>query len=189
MKRLVISSSVAAASALVLALGAVPLAAQQGPPVPPRATAFATAPDIPFESVPNFLKLPPNLYLGEGIGVARKPQPIPSAMINRWQMTAPVHLNPVVQTLHRSESVAAPVRAPETASPAPSESFIAASLRELANPEPLVRSVPEPRRPQAEALLQPEPEPGHLERYLNHPASTNAVRKVHLSGDVPEAGV
>jgi len=27
-------------------------------------------PDIPFESVPNFLKLPPNLYLGEGIGVA-----------------------------------------------------------------------------------------------------------------------
>src|SRR5688572_31674939 len=28
-------------------------------------------PEIPFESVPNFLKLPPNLYLGEGIGVAR----------------------------------------------------------------------------------------------------------------------
>ena len=27
-------------------------------------------PDIPYESVPNFLKLPPNLYLGEGIGVA-----------------------------------------------------------------------------------------------------------------------
>ena len=47
---------------------AVPTSAQQ---VPPRATAFATAPDIPFESVPNFLKLPPNLYLGEGIGVAR----------------------------------------------------------------------------------------------------------------------
>ena len=95
----------------------------------------------------------------EAIGVAPKPQPIAPAMINRWQMTAPVHLNPVVQTLHRSESVAAPVRAPETASPAPSESFIAASLRELANPEPLVRSVPEPRRPQAEALLQPEAEP------------------------------
>jgi sugar lactone lactonase YvrE len=30
----------------------------------------ASAPDIPFDSVPNFLKLPPNLYLGEGIGVA-----------------------------------------------------------------------------------------------------------------------
>jgi NHL repeat len=27
-------------------------------------------PEIHFESVPNFLKLPPNLYLGEGIGVA-----------------------------------------------------------------------------------------------------------------------
>src|SRR5258706_15002804 len=27
-------------------------------------------PAIPYESVPNFLKLPPNLYLGEGIGVA-----------------------------------------------------------------------------------------------------------------------
>lgn len=40
-------------------------------PVPPRATAYATAPDIPYESVPNFLKLPANIYLGEGIGVAR----------------------------------------------------------------------------------------------------------------------
>jgi NHL repeat len=27
-------------------------------------------PEIPFESAPNFLKMPPNLYLGEGIGVA-----------------------------------------------------------------------------------------------------------------------
>src|SRR5436190_18494035 len=27
-------------------------------------------PDIPFDSVPNFLKFPPNLHLGEGIGVA-----------------------------------------------------------------------------------------------------------------------
>src|SRR5258708_6138261 len=27
-------------------------------------------PEIAFESVPNFLKFPPNLYLGEGIGVA-----------------------------------------------------------------------------------------------------------------------
>lgn len=27
-------------------------------------------PEIPFESVANFLKMPPNLYLGEGIGVA-----------------------------------------------------------------------------------------------------------------------
>ena len=27
-------------------------------------------PEIPFDSVPNFLKLPPNLYLGEASGVA-----------------------------------------------------------------------------------------------------------------------
>src|SRR3984893_17020257 len=27
-------------------------------------------PEIPYESVPNFLKLPPNLYLGEAMGVA-----------------------------------------------------------------------------------------------------------------------
>jgi sugar lactone lactonase YvrE len=70
MKRLVVSSFAAAAAVLMLVLAAVPLGAQ-GAGVPPRATAYATAPDIPFESVPNFLKLPPNLYLGEGIGVAR----------------------------------------------------------------------------------------------------------------------
>src|SRR5471032_2176963 len=29
-----------------------------------------TVPEIPFDSVPNFLKLPPNLYLGEVAGVA-----------------------------------------------------------------------------------------------------------------------
>src|SRR5205809_7832869 len=46
-----------------------PVFAQQQAPV--RAKAFETAPDIPYESTPNFLKMPPNLYLGEGIGVAR----------------------------------------------------------------------------------------------------------------------
>jgi sugar lactone lactonase YvrE len=71
MTRLILSSCAALVPALVLGLGAARLAAQQAPAAPPRATAFATAPDIPFESVPNFLKLPPNLYLGEGIGVAR----------------------------------------------------------------------------------------------------------------------
>ena len=42
-------------------------------PTPSWAQTQAKAtnvPEIPFESVPNFLKLPPNLYLGEGIGVA-----------------------------------------------------------------------------------------------------------------------
>ena len=54
--------------ALAVVILAVPTVAQQ---VPPRATAFATAADIPYESIPNFLKIPQNLYLGEGIGVAR----------------------------------------------------------------------------------------------------------------------
>ena len=44
------------------------LMAQQA--VPPRAKAFAAAPEIAYDSVPNFLKLPAGLYLGEGIGVA-----------------------------------------------------------------------------------------------------------------------
>src|SRR5437660_11251605 len=40
---------------------------------PAQKTARAKAqnvPEIAFDSAPNFLKLPPNLYLGEGIGVA-----------------------------------------------------------------------------------------------------------------------
>jgi NHL repeat len=54
--------------ALVL-LSAASASAQQN--APQHAKAFATAPDIPYDSVPNFIKLPPGLYLGEGIGVAR----------------------------------------------------------------------------------------------------------------------
>jgi hypothetical protein len=34
------------------------------------AAARATTPEIPFESVPNFLKLPAGLYMGEAVGVA-----------------------------------------------------------------------------------------------------------------------
>jgi hypothetical protein len=51
------------------AAGALP--AQQ---TPQRAHAYASARDIPFDFVPNFLKLPTGLYLGEGIGVARNSQ-------------------------------------------------------------------------------------------------------------------
>ena len=47
--------------------------AQSAALTPAQTAAKAKAqnvPEIPFESVPNFLKMPPNLYLGEGIGVA-----------------------------------------------------------------------------------------------------------------------
>src|SRR6201988_3524160 len=53
---------------VVLLLAGISSAQQNAPA---RAKAFETAPDIPYDSTPNFLKLPPNLYLGEGIGVAR----------------------------------------------------------------------------------------------------------------------
>jgi sugar lactone lactonase YvrE len=45
-----------------------------GPNLSPLALAtrakVQNVPEIPYESVPNFLKMPPNLYLGEGIGIA-----------------------------------------------------------------------------------------------------------------------
>jgi hypothetical protein len=50
-------------------LGA-PLALAQGPGSGPPAKARATAREIPYESVPNFYRMPPGLYMGEGIGVA-----------------------------------------------------------------------------------------------------------------------
>ena len=36
-----------------------------------RATAYASAPNIDYDSAPNFLKLPTGTYLGEAMGVAR----------------------------------------------------------------------------------------------------------------------
>src|ERR1700733_2169100 len=54
-------------------LSAVPMFAQTQELTPAALAARAKArnvPEIPYESVPNLLKLPPNLYLGEGIGVA-----------------------------------------------------------------------------------------------------------------------
>ena len=35
-----------------------------------RPKALDTTPDIPYEVVPNFFKMPPNVYMGEGVGVA-----------------------------------------------------------------------------------------------------------------------
>ncbi|HLG97437.1 MAG TPA: peptidyl-alpha-hydroxyglycine alpha-amidating lyase family protein [Bryobacteraceae bacterium] len=59
-----------AAATLLTASIALP---QSGNLTPAQQRAKAKAqnvPEIPYEPVPNFLKLPPNLYLGEGIGVA-----------------------------------------------------------------------------------------------------------------------
>ena len=57
------------AASLLLVLPAVPQTALT--PAQTRLRAKArNVPEIAFHSVPDFLKLPPNLYLGEGIGVA-----------------------------------------------------------------------------------------------------------------------
>jgi DNA-binding beta-propeller fold protein YncE len=62
------------AALLLAATGAFPQAPGETAVLTPaqlKARAKAqNVPEIPYESVPNFLKLPPNLYLGEGIGVA-----------------------------------------------------------------------------------------------------------------------
>src|SRR2546426_2898000 len=58
---------------VVALLYAKPHFAQIHDLTPAQKTARAKAqnvPEIAFDSTPNFLKLPPNLYLGEGIGVA-----------------------------------------------------------------------------------------------------------------------
>ena len=52
-----------------LLLGGGP-AFTQGPVPAPEAIAKATTPEIPFDSVPNFLTMPPGVYMGEGVGVA-----------------------------------------------------------------------------------------------------------------------
>jgi hypothetical protein len=56
--------------------GQAPAASQPAPPAglsPAQARLrpkAIDAPDIPFKVVPNFMKLPPNVYMGEGIGIA-----------------------------------------------------------------------------------------------------------------------
>ena len=53
---------------IIISLAAAAPARAQ--PVAGPAKAKATTPEIPFESVPNFFKLPAGLYMGEGVGVA-----------------------------------------------------------------------------------------------------------------------
>ena len=57
------SGLLVAAAAVLALLSARSLVAQS------KAKA-ENVPELPYDSVPNFLKLPPNVYLGEGIGVA-----------------------------------------------------------------------------------------------------------------------
>jgi hypothetical protein len=57
----------------LLLLFARPLHAQEGAgnPNTERAKAYAAAREIPYDSVPDFLKLPPGIPMGEAVGVAR----------------------------------------------------------------------------------------------------------------------
>ncbi|HTS76654.1 MAG TPA: peptidyl-alpha-hydroxyglycine alpha-amidating lyase family protein [Bryobacteraceae bacterium] len=58
-------------SAALLVVASLAFAQSELTPAQLRLKAKAeNVPEIPFDSVPNFLKLPPGLYLGEGIGVA-----------------------------------------------------------------------------------------------------------------------
>ena len=57
--------SISVAAALLLLGGRAFTQNVSGP-----AKAKATTPEIPFDSVPNFFKLPTGLYMGEGVGVA-----------------------------------------------------------------------------------------------------------------------
>src|SRR5262245_42527775 len=55
-------------SARIVLLGLVALASPGQ--AQSAAKAKATTPEIPFDSVPNFLKMPAGLYMGEAVGVS-----------------------------------------------------------------------------------------------------------------------
>ena len=55
----------------LVTLAAVCVVALAGAPASAQSKAKAqNVPEIPYDSVPNFFKLPPNLYFGEAIGIA-----------------------------------------------------------------------------------------------------------------------
>src|ERR1044072_41654 len=73
MKRLSmwVSAAACAASAITVVAQSAPPAQSLSPAaLAARAKAY-NAPEIPIESVPNFIKLPAGMYLGESMGVAR----------------------------------------------------------------------------------------------------------------------
>ena len=57
-------------ASLGLAFSAMAALAQQPAPTPAPASAQQAAPEIPFDSIPDPLKLPRNMYFGEATGVA-----------------------------------------------------------------------------------------------------------------------
>ena len=59
------------ACSLLLLAGLFAASASGQQNAPPRAKAFGSAPEIPYDSTPNFLKLPAGVYFGEAAGVAR----------------------------------------------------------------------------------------------------------------------
>lgn len=80
----------------------------------------------------------------QAIGLAPTPVVIAAPALHSWQITASAHVHPATQ-ISRGPTPAA-------------ESFIAASLRQLADPDPLVRPSAE-RRPEPGAPAAPEPAP------------------------------
>ncbi len=95
----------------------------------------------------------------EAIGIAPKTAAVTAPMMSSWRVTAAAHFHPPSQAFRKAGPLPASQPAPEPTPPAAQrpESFIAASLRELANPDPLVRTAPEPR---AEPQVQVPPQPG-----------------------------
>jgi sugar lactone lactonase YvrE len=72
-RMLIAAGCMAAISAVLLAQSSSP--STQATPQQLRQKAKAeNVPDIPYESVPDFIKMPPNIYLGEAMGVATNSQ-------------------------------------------------------------------------------------------------------------------
>src|SRR5262249_1583781 len=55
---------------VVIAAAGVALLAAATPGFAQSKAKAQNVPEIPYDSVPNFFKLPPNVYFGEGIGIA-----------------------------------------------------------------------------------------------------------------------
>ncbi len=70
MRRVLIASVIALAGSVVALRGAMPVIAQQSSMPSPAPGAQGAVPEIRYRSVPDFLKLPADLYFGEVSGVA-----------------------------------------------------------------------------------------------------------------------